>query len=503
MSSGKGADDSEQWVRAATQAKAAFERLRDELRLAAKAQLAPSPGSLVGGRYRVERELGQGGFGNVYLVCHDLLGHRFAMKVLNTRIANDPDWVARFREEARATSLIGHENIVYVTDFGQDETFGYYFVMEYLEGRPLDEIIAKEETVAPERILKFVHSAASALGAVHELGIVHCDLKPSNVFSVRRSGRDELWKLLDFGTSTIVMSAVESEVLYGTPRYMAPEQSIGADVDGRADQFSLACIVYEMLTGTAPWDVRNWLQAMPEQRSQRPPRPPSKLRRDCPPGWDEVIARALSVDRSQRFDTIDEFSRALQSSSSSVDWTPSVEPLDVRRVGAIERTHTAPSVEILSSLEQSSMTIGLDGGATVTDLPTVSVMFRSRDRLIREYRRSLGVGGIFVPSDDLLPLRARVWLELELDGIEGRNSEPTDAMGGDEQEITFPFSSIRLERTRHRIDQPEPGHRAARGPAGARARPRTRFRCRRRRPACAARGADRAAAPGPRRTTPP
>ena len=412
---------SDEFVRAATQASKAFDQLRHEMKAAARDQPPPQPGSLIGGRYRVVRELGQGGFGSVYLVKHDMLGRQFAMKVLNSRIASDPDWVARFREEARATSLIGQENIVFVTDFGQDEEHGYYFVMEYLDGQPLDEIIVKEGPQPTERILRLAHAAASALGAVHELGIVHCDLKPSNIFAVARPGRDELWKFLDFGTSTVVMNAVASEALYGTPRYMAPEQSVGLDVDGRADQFSLGCIVYEMLTGLVPWDVRSWLQAMPEARKKRPPRPPSAKRKDTPAGWDEAVLRALSVEPRERFESIDEFARALES-GSAVSWTPSVDPLDVRRSvvggGTFERTFTAPAIEIQhqgSLGEPSSMVIDMEAGDDATDLPTVTVVFKTRDRLVREYRRNLAVGGLFVPSEDLLPLRAMVLLELELE----------------------------------------------------------------------------------------
>ncbi len=407
----------------ASEASSTFEQLKKQMERAARSQEVPTPGTLVGGRYRIQKELGQGGFGTVFEVLHEMLGRKFAMKVLNPRVAEDPDWVARFREEARATSLIGHEAIVYVTDFGEDPRWGSYFVMEYLDGRPLDEIIADEAPMSPERVSRLVHSAAGAFGAVHDLGIVHCDLKPSNVFAIRR-GERETWRFLDFGTSTMVMNTVQTQALYGTPKYMAPEQSIGRDVDGRADLFSLGCVVYEMLTGNLPWSVRTWLQAMPEVRAKRPPPPPSEISSTAPPEWDEPILRALAIDPDDRFDGMGEFSRALDG-RYQIDWEPANDPMDVRPEStaeererpdlgrppdvAFQRTMTAPSVSILQPASPPSVVIDVDSGEEeATATPIVDVSFRTRDRFIREYRRNLSVGGLFVPSDDLLELRSRV-----------------------------------------------------------------------------------------------
>lgn len=408
-------DWTDEFLDIATQASTAFEELRDQLRSAADQQATPPDGALVGERYRVVRELGKGGFGTVFEVEHDLLGHRFAMKLLNPRIASDPAWIARFREEARATSLIGHENIVFVTDFGEDETWGYYFVMEYLEGSPLDAVLQREGAQKPERMLRFVHAAASAFGAVHELGIIHCDLKPSNVFMVERPRQSALWKILDFGTSTVVMQAVATQALFGTPKYMAPEQSIGHELTPRSDQFALGCIVYEMATGQLPWDIRNWIQAMPEVRAQNPPRKPSELSETCPPAWDEPILKAIAIDPADRWPSIDTFARALDQ-AFEMTWRPTVDPLDVRRDDAnpgFGRTRTAPSVAILPPRESPSVVIDVETGEESDDRALVRVVFHTRNRFMREVRRNLNVGGLFVPSEELLPLRSSVNVRLE------------------------------------------------------------------------------------------
>lgn len=404
-----------EFIRRATEASSAFDDLRHQLRHAVQHRNLPEPGELVG-RYRVVRSLGEGGFGTVFEVHHDLLGHRFAMKLLNPRIASDPDWVTRFREEARTTSLIGHENIVYVTDFGEDPTWGSYFVMEYLDGEPLDATIAREGQLNAERVLRFAHAAASAFSAVHEVGVVHCDLKPSNVFTIPRPRQPELWKFLDFGTSTVVMAAVQTQALYGTPVYMAPEQSIGMEVSPLSDQFSLSCVLYEMLTARPPWEVRNWLMATPEVRSRKPPQPPSELSPLCPKSWDEVILRGLAIDPAKRWPSFEMLARALEE-RLHIDWKPSVDPLDLRHgpgeeaPPSFERTMTAPSVAILEP-DAPSVVVDLETGEATDDRPVVRVEFQSRERFMREVHRNLSVGGLFIPSEELLSLRESVRVDL-------------------------------------------------------------------------------------------
>lgn len=408
--------DSNEFVRRATVASNAFAQLRDELDEANEHRPLPPLGTMLGGRYLLEREIGQGGFGSVFEVSHHLLGHRFAMKLLNPRIASDPNWVKRFEEEARATSLIGHESIVYVTDFGTDPEWGSYFVMEYLDGEPLEEHIARDGPQPIDRVFRFARAAAGALGAVHDLGIVHCDLKPSNVFVLLRKRQPELFKFLDFGTSTVVMSAVETDVLYGTPRYMAPEQAVGLEITPQSDQFAVAMIIYEMLTGDVPWDVRSWLQATPIARSQNPPIPPSQLGAS-PPSWDAPILRALSIQPSDRFGTVGEFVDHLE--PPELDWAPSIDPLDVRREAGADsfaRTMTAPSVRIVRQEADASQSLVVDVPSNTksgADVPAIEVVFGTHERFVREWRRNLVAGGLFVPTDDLVDLRSTVALELE------------------------------------------------------------------------------------------
>jgi hypothetical protein len=225
------------------------------------------------------------------------------------------------------------------------------------------------------------------------------------------------------------MNTVQTQALFGTPRYMAPEQSIGLEVDGRADQFSLGCIVYEMLTGQLPWDVRNWLQAMPEMRAENPPPRPSELGGTAPPQWDDPILRALAVHPDDRFESIDDFARALDR-GCEIDWQPTVDPMDVRseseqdeeppveprpdpgEPGIFRRSATALSVTIEQPDRPPSVVIDVESGRESPGPPEVRMTFRTRERFMREYRRNLSVGGLFVPSDELLDLRSRVELKI-------------------------------------------------------------------------------------------
>lgn len=375
----------------------------------------PRSGSVVDGRYLVMEEIGEGGFGWVFKVQHVQLGQNFAMKILHPRISADPEWRIRFREEARATSLIGNENIVFVTDFGECPKFGYYFVMEHLVGSSLAQHL-EGGRVDLQKTLRFAMAAASAFGAVHELGIVHCDLKPGNVMMVDRPNRNEAWKFLDFGTANVVTRTVESDFIYGTPAYMAPEQAVGVDVDPRADQFSLACVIYEMLTGCLPWRVDSWADALPEVRRQNPPQSLANFRTDCPPGLNEVIQKALSLRRSARFATIAEFVKAM-SDMVPIDFEPTHDPQDIKGTSdqGFKRSPTAPQLRQPVDAAGASMviTLGEDSEADVLAVE-VNIVFHSADRLGREYRRNIIAGGMFIPSGNILPLHSAVRIHLTL-----------------------------------------------------------------------------------------
>jgi tRNA A-37 threonylcarbamoyl transferase component Bud32 len=270
------------------------------------------------GRYQVLRKVGEGGMGVVFEARHTVIGKRVAIKVLLEKYATKPDVVARLLQEARLASSIGHENIIDITDFGETVDGRTFVVMEFLEGESLHALLSREDFLPPARALPIVRQVASALGAAHEKGVVHRDVKPENVFITRRADRDFV-KVLDFGISKAVKpdddtgSGVSPRLtttgmILGTPLYLSPEQARGEeDLDQRIDIYALGVVLYETLTGEVPFHGSNYLSII-SQILEKEARPPSELRADLglSADLDAVVARAMAKDRRQRYQTMAE-----------------------------------------------------------------------------------------------------------------------------------------------------------------------------------------------------
>ena len=218
-------------------------------------------GTLVGGRYRIRRLSGEGGMGRVYEAEHIEIGKRVALKILHPGYSQTPDLVERLRREARAASRIGHPNVVDVTDSGTTEDGSFFFVMEYLEGRELGDVVFDEKGLDVRRAIGIAVQICRALRAAHAAGVIHRDLKPENVLLVSRDGQQDFVKVLDFGIAKNLTDGDDAAgagprrkltnpgVAMGTPEYMAPEQAAGRPADARSDIYALGGVLYEMLVG--------------------------------------------------------------------------------------------------------------------------------------------------------------------------------------------------------------------------------------------------------------
>ena len=208
-------------------------------------------GRVLGGRYRLLRQLGTGGMGSVWLCEHVVLGRRYAVKVLNVDRAAHPEAVERFRQEARAASRITQENVVDVFDSGEDAGGEHYYVMEVLEGRSVAQVLREDGLLTVSRALLLLEQVCRALAAAHGRGVIHCDVKPDNVLVERLADGSERAKLIDFGISRLPGAGRltrDGEVI-GTPEYMSPEQAAGDEVDARTDVYTAGVLAFELLTG--------------------------------------------------------------------------------------------------------------------------------------------------------------------------------------------------------------------------------------------------------------
>jgi serine/threonine protein kinase len=281
----------------------------------------PQNDSLVGAtlndRYDVTRKIGEGGMGVVYEAKHTLIGKRVAIKVLLDKYAQKADIVARLQQEARLASSIGHEHIVDITDFGETSDGRTYVVMEFLEGESLAQLLAREGPLPPARAIAIARQVSGALFAAHGKGIVHRDVKPENVFIIRRNDRDFV-KVVDFGISKALKPEgsdgdssprlTHTGMVLGTPLYMSPEQARGEDdLDHRIDVYAVGVILYELLTGEVPFRGTNYLNVIAQVLSGAP-RTPSQVRPDLSisPALESVVMKAMAKDRAHRYATMEE-----------------------------------------------------------------------------------------------------------------------------------------------------------------------------------------------------
>jgi serine/threonine-protein kinase len=276
----------------------------------------PLVGSTVGS-FRIIRVLGRGGMGTVYLAEHPVIGSRVAIKFLHESMASNADLVGRFYDEARAVNLIGHENIVGIFDLAMLPPNRYYIVMEYLEGRTLSALL-RDGPVPPDVALDVVLQLCDALHCAHERGVVHRDLKPDNVFLLRRRGRSHFVKLVDFGIAKLrdapASSHTAAGMIVGTPEYMAPEQCDNRDIDARTDLYALGVMAYQLATGTLPFAGRSVAQLLLAHLREPPP-PPRSIAPSIHPALEETILRALAKRPEDRFPDLAAFARALEAAA--------------------------------------------------------------------------------------------------------------------------------------------------------------------------------------------
>ena len=290
---------------AAPIAKAVLEALlRDRERMRHREVAA---GTVIDGRYRVISRVGSGGMAEVYCAEDTQLGRRVAVKLLHERFAQDDQFVERFRREASNAASLSHPNIVSVYDRGE-WSGTYYIAMEFLDGRSLDSIVREEAPLAPERAIELTEQVLRAARFAHRRNVVHRDLKPHNVI-IDDEGRV---KVTDFGIARAGASEItQTGSIMGTARYLSPEQAQGQTVSPRSDLYAIGIMLYELLTGTVPFEGDS-VVAIALRHLSEAPRPPSTIVPSISPNLDAIVMRALEKDPQRRFADADEFLAALE-----------------------------------------------------------------------------------------------------------------------------------------------------------------------------------------------
>ena len=275
-------------------------------------------GAIVGGKYELVSQIGEGGMGVVWRARHQHLGHDIAVKFLTHLASNSEQVVARFLDEARTAASVRHRNVVHILDFGVSGDGRPFMVMEFLEGESLADRLARNPPLSLPETTQTIGLTLSGLAAVHDRGIVHRDLKPENIF-LTYDADGFFPKILDFGVSKDLgreeegsrMVKTRAGMLLGTPQYMSPEQARGLrDVDRRTDVYSMGVILYEMITGVRPFDEENVGDILVKVISGEHPTLGS-VRPDMPKALTDVIERAMATDREARFPDAREMRNAL------------------------------------------------------------------------------------------------------------------------------------------------------------------------------------------------
>jgi len=262
-------------------------------------------GTLVGGRYQIDAVVAEGAMGRVYVATHQLLGRRFAVKVLHPELARNEELAMRFLREAQAAARIESDHVVDIVDFGRLDDGTGYFVMEYLDGQTLGQLIKDRTRIDAELTREIGAQIAHGVAAAHAIDIIHRDLKPDNIALVERSGASYFPKILDFGIAKHPTSSSEGPItiagsLVGSPYYMAPEQIIGGTIAPQTDIYAMGIMLFEMITGAPPFLADSVAHVLQQHVDAAPPTI-AERGGECPPHLERVIRRCLEKKPEDRY----------------------------------------------------------------------------------------------------------------------------------------------------------------------------------------------------------
>jgi serine/threonine protein kinase len=363
--------------------------------LRAKNASADLVGQVVADRYHILKKLGEGGMGAVYLGEHVKMGRKSAIKVMAAAMSQDPDAISRFNREASNASRISHPNVCQIYDFGETPDGLIYLAMEFIEGQSLKDLVEKDGALPPPRAAAILRQAADALQAAHDLGIVHRDIKPDNIMVVQGRDGADIVKVVDFGIARAVggdepgQKVTKTGLVVGTPEYMSPEQLSGDKLDGRSDIYSLALVLYRMLTGTLPFEADSAQEVMIKRLTDEP-MPLEQARTDIafPPKLQLVLNVALARQPAERYQSAAEFGRDTMDAVAGM--APPSTRVDV--AGHQGATHVMSKEELTQATSMSAKAPAAKKAAARSTAPTAPAPAPSK----RLPLAAVGIGGVGV-----------------------------------------------------------------------------------------------------------
>jgi serine/threonine-protein kinase len=302
------------------------------------------------GQYRLLELLGSGGMGDVYLAEHVLLRRPCAIKLIRPEQAGDPATLERFEREVQAMATLTHWNTVLVFDYGHSDDGTFYYVMEYIPGPTLEALVQRHGPLPPARAIHFLRQICRALREAHGIGLLHRDIKPTNVQVSTRGGLHDVVKLLDFGLVQEIGAGRKPDrltapgTILGSAPYMSPEQAAGRhDIDVRSDVYALGGVAYFLLTGQPPF-ARDTAMQMMLAHAYEPLVPPGKIRPEVPADLEAVVLRCLRKKPEERFASVDEVEKALDACADAWCWTEEKAAAWWATVGSQKETDAHPSL---------------------------------------------------------------------------------------------------------------------------------------------------------------